>query len=191
MSDVEKSNQSQLDRRRFLRGSVSVGGGLLMPLGAGVWSLAAGATGGGIINTVVGGGAIRSGLATTVAISSPFSLSVDAADNVYICDNYYHRIYMVNATTRILTTVAGTGIPGKDGDGGLAVNASLCFPYGIDCDASGSLCIADTENLRVRWVDKATGVITLLAGGGSDTSDGVPATMASLATARCCDRQRR
>jgi sugar lactone lactonase YvrE len=180
MSNVEKSNQSQLDRRRFLRGSIGVSGGLLIPVGAGAWSLAAGATGGGIINTVVGGGAVRSGLATTVAISSPFSLSVDAADNVYICDNYYHRIYMVNATTGVLTPVAGTGIPGKDGDEGLAVNASLCFPYGIACDASGSLCIADTGNERVRWVDKATGLITLLAGGGSDASDGVPANTALL-----------
>ncbi|MBI5696134.1 MAG: hypothetical protein HZC51_10410 [Nitrospirae bacterium] len=71
------------------------------------------------------------------------------------------------------------------GDGGPATEASLYFPYGIVADEHGNLYISDTENRRIRKVDKA-GIITTVAGGGrygataADIGDGGPATSAVI-----------
>lgn len=163
-------------RRTFLECSVAAAGAALFPDVPA--SRLAAATGNGTIATVAGGGEVRTGPATQVAIGSPVALAVDAADNLYVCDNTYHRIYKVTSAG-ILTTVAGSGIPGYKGNGGPAITATLSFPYGIACNASGSLCIADSENARVRWVDPA-GVITTIAGDGSDVNDGIPAAQSRL-----------
>ena len=64
----------------------------------------------------------------------------------------------------IIDTVAGNGDAGYAGDGGLARNASLNEPKGLCLDSSGNLYIADSENHVVRLVDRATGVITTVAG---------------------------
>ena len=64
---------------------------------------------------------------------------------------------MIRRVTKIgglITTVAGTGTPGYTGDTGLATSATLRFPYGVASDASGNLYIADSENQRIRLVDK-------------------------------------
>jgi hypothetical protein len=134
MTDGQGSDYRRLSRCAFLSGSAAVTGALLLPAEAGTHVLAAArsylagrqraATGSAIITTVAGGGSIGSGgPATSAALSSPFSLSVDAANNLYICDNYYHRVHKVDAVTGILTTVAGSGVPGFSGDCGPAVNA--------------------------------------------------------------------
>jgi hypothetical protein len=73
-------------------------------------------------------------------------------------------------TTRSITTVAGNGIAGYSGDGGVAINAELNFPTGLSEDLTGSLYIGDTENNRVRKVVNPTqnnqDVITTFAGNG-------------------------
>lgn len=86
----------------------------------------------------------------------------------------------------VITTVAGNGIGGFSGDGGLAVNASLNWPSGVCIDWRGNIYIADENNNRVRKVD-ANGVITTIAGigplfpqVGGYSGDGGPATNAAL-----------
>ena len=81
----------------------------------------------------------------------------------------------------IITTVAGNGVGGFSGDGGLATTASLNFPAGVAVDGSGNLFIADTFNQRIRQVD-VTGIITTVAGNGVQgfSGDGGPATSARL-----------
>ena len=137
----------------------------------------------GVISTVVGGGPVGNKPATQAAISAIFSLSVDASNNVYASDNNYHRIYQISASTGLLTTVAGTGIPGYSGDGGPATAASLNYPYGIAVDPTGDLYIADANNDRVRYVSAATGLISTLAGTGkgSYNGDNIPASTAEVA----------
>src|ERR1700751_6098948 len=84
--------------------------------------------------------------------------------------------------SQIITTIAGTGTFGYSGDGGQATSAELYDPYGIAIDASGNVYIADYYNNRVRKVDANTGVISTIAGNGTQgySGDGGAATAAEL-----------
>ena len=109
----------------------------------------------GIIRTVAGNG-IRGfsgdgGPATNASLEFPQGVAVDAAGNLFIADWGNHRIRQVSLDG-IIRTVAGNGIHGFSGDGGLATNASLSQPVGVAVDAAGNLFIAEAENDRIRVV---------------------------------------
>jgi uncharacterized protein (TIGR03437 family) len=74
----------------------------------------------------------------------------------------------VSASTGIITTVAGNGVAAFLGDGGPATSASLSYPNGVAVDAAGNLFIADSTNYRVRKVSASTGIITTVAGNGTE-----------------------
>lgn len=140
----------------------------------------------GTITTVAGNGTAGytgdDGPATSAEIHGPLGLAVDAAGNLYIADSVNSVIRKVNPSG-IITTVAGNGTPpGFSGDGGAATSAELNQPYDVTADAAGDLYIADTYNYRVRRVDATTGVITTVAGNGTqgNTGDGGQATAAEL-----------
>jgi sugar lactone lactonase YvrE len=118
--------------------------------------------------------------AATALLHLPTSVAVDAVGNLYIADSSNHRIRKV-ATSGVMSTVAGTGVPGYSGDGGPATSALLNGPVGVALDASGNLFIADYVSQRVRKVTPG-GVITTIAGNGSQgyNGDGGPATSAQL-----------
>jgi sugar lactone lactonase YvrE len=105
-----------------------------------------------------------------------------ATTAVYIADNQNHAIRMVSIGTGIISTVAGTGVAGFSGDGGLATSAKLHNPFGVAVDTSGNVYIADTQNNRVRMIAVGTGIITTIAGNGSPSysGDGGSATAAGL-----------
>ena len=136
----------------------------------------------GVITTVAGNGTRGfggdNGPATTALLSSPKSVAVDAAANLYIADTGNNRIRSVSAG--VIGTVAGTGVLGYTGDNGPAVSAQLNVPNGIALDAAGNLYIADYNNNRVRKV--AAGVISTVAGKGTPgfSGDGGLATQAQL-----------
>ena len=92
-------------------------------------------------------------------------------------------LFLVGATPNIptITTVAGTGTVGYNGDGGAAVSAQLNNPWGIAVDSVGNLYIADSLNHRVRKVNPS-GIITTVAGSGERgfAGDGGMATSAKL-----------
>ncbi len=71
--------------------------------------------------------------------------------SLYIADFFNHRIRMVDSDGKI-STVAGNGVEGFDGDGGLATSASLNNPRDIIVNDKGELLIADTDNNRIRKV---------------------------------------
>ena len=81
----------------------------------------------------------------------------------------------------IITTVAGNGVYGFGGDGGLATGAALGAPEGARLDSIGNMYIADTDNNRIREVNPA-GVISTFAGSGtfSFAGDHGAATKAAL-----------
>ena len=64
-------------------------------------------------------------------------------------------------------TIAGTGAKGYAGDGGPALQALLNEPFMCAFDAAGNLYVTEATNHCVRRIDKATGVITTVAGTGA------------------------
>jgi uncharacterized protein (TIGR03437 family) len=89
-------------------------------------------------------------------LNAPRGIAFDSAGNLYIADSGNHRIRMVSATTKYITTVAGNGNQGFGGDGGPATSAALNYPLGVAVDASGTLYIADSQNFRIRMVSNNT-----------------------------------
>ena len=92
------------------------------------------------------------GPAKSAAFNGPKELAVDAAGNIWIVDTENHAIRFIDAATQRIGTVAGTGSPGGDGDGGSAIKARLDRPHGVAIGPDGSCWIADTNNHRLRRV---------------------------------------
>ncbi len=118
----------------------------------------------GVIQTVAGNGtAGYSGdgrSATLAQLSSPVGLAVDRSGALYIADQGNHAIRKVSSG--VISTVAGTGLAGTDGDGGLATAAMLFNPSGVAFDKAGTLYIADSGNNRIRVI--SGGIIRNFAG---------------------------
>jgi len=136
----------------------------------------------GDISTIAGGGVGDGGLAASASLYHSFGAAVDVSGNIYIADAGNNRIRKVDASTGVITTVAGNGTGGYSGDGGPAAAASLNLPSGAAIDASGNIYIADQNNHRIRKVDASTGNITTIAGNGTAaySGDGGPAASASI-----------
>lgn len=103
------------------------------------------------------------GPAIEAQLDHPAGLALDASGNLYIADARNCRIRLVAEGT--MTTAAGVGRCGFEGDGGPAAQAALDDPTGIAVAPDGTLFIVEAGNCRVRSV--SAGVITTLAGDGS------------------------
>jgi sugar lactone lactonase YvrE len=142
----------------------------------------------GRITTIAGTGTAGfsgdGGPGTSARLNTPHGIAVDGAGNVYIADPPNQRIRKVDTSGQI-TTVAGNGSSGYNGDGIPATSARLNYPKGVEIGPDGLLYIADNNNHRVRKVD-AAGMIRTVAGTGSSgfSGDGGPATAARLAEPR-------
>jgi sugar lactone lactonase YvrE len=135
-----------------------------------------------LISTVAGSGqkgySGDGGPALAAALNEPYELRFDRDGNLYFCEMQNHVVRRVDARTRVISTVAGTGVAGFTGDGGPAVKALLRQPHSIAFDPDGRLLICDIGNLRIRRVDLKTGMIETWAGTGEKkpTPDGSPIT---------------
>ena len=140
----------------------------------------------GIITTVAGNGGFTfsgdGGLATAASLNHPAGVALDTNGNLFIADAYNCRVRRVDASSGIITTVAGNGEFSFSGDGGPAIAASLWLPIGVRVDTDGNLFIADLYNHRVRRVDASTGIITTFAGSGQSgvSGDGGLATSVDI-----------
>ncbi|MEI8280533.1 MAG: T9SS type A sorting domain-containing protein [Bacteroidota bacterium] len=110
----------------------------------------------GIITTIAGTGITGyggdNGPAIQATLNLPLRLNVDKFGNVHFADEVNNRVRRIDGITGIITTVAGTGIAGYSGDGGLATNAQLYTTADVVIDTAGNLYIADAWNNRIRKV---------------------------------------
>jgi trimeric autotransporter adhesin len=141
-------------------------------------------TAGGVITTIAGTGVAGysgdSGPATLAALNGPFAIALSTSGDVFFSDMDNHCIRKINSTGTI-STVAGTGALGFNGDGIQATAAQLSRPAGVSIDNIGNIYFADNGNHRVRKID-LSGVISTIAGSGTSgyTGDNGPATDAQL-----------
>jgi sugar lactone lactonase YvrE len=136
----------------------------------------------GTITTIAGTGeegySGDGGPATSAQLTYPVGLAFDDRGNLYIADELSVRKIDPSGT---ITTVAGTGRGGHfSGDGGPATEAKL-IAADVALDSKGNLYIADSDNHRIRKVNK-DGIIHTVAGSGKKghSGDGGPATKAAL-----------
>ena len=112
----------------------------------------------GRIETVAGNGAGGysgdGNLATLAQLNGPNGLALDRAGSLYIADTGNHVVRRVSGG--VITTVAGTGEAGKDGDAGPATTARLFQPSAVVFDRLGNMLIADSANNRIRVVSNGT-----------------------------------
>jgi len=123
------------------------------------------------------------GLAINAELKKPHGVFLDEALNIFIADTENHCIRRVDASTLVITTVAGTPeTSGYSGDGGPATAALLKLPEDVFVDGAGNVFIADTENHVIRMVCAHDGTIHTLAGDGSKgyNGDDLPAVTAQL-----------
>jgi sugar lactone lactonase YvrE len=135
----------------------------------------------GTITTIAGAShfAGDGGPATSALLQNPSGVAVDGKGNVYIADTSNNRLRMVDASSRTVTTVAGSDLAGFSGDNGPAGAAQLSGPVALATDSSGAVYISDGGDVgiflgpdpgsRVRMIS-ATGTITTLAGGTAQAS---------------------
>ncbi|MGH9024079.1 MAG: hypothetical protein ACRDV9_13440, partial [Acidimicrobiia bacterium] len=95
---------------------------------------------------------------------SPRNITFDIDNDLIVADRDGNKIRSIDWETRIITTIAGSGVKGSGGDGGPALGAELDSPRGLGVDWMGNLYIADSLNNRVRKVDAQTGDMTTAAG---------------------------
>lgn len=113
----------------------------------------------GIFTTVAGNGVEATtektgdgGSATAASLNRPVGLAVDRAGNLYIAERNGHRVRKVTPAG-IITTIAGTGVAGFNGDHADATKAMLNTPRRLTINPAGDvLYIADTGNHRIRRI---------------------------------------
>ena len=130
----------------------------------------------GILTTIAGGGSDTSdGIPATAAKVSGSYIYIDRLGNIYTVSGNGGKLKKIDHLTGLISTVAGAGAPGTaSGDGGPATAAVLSWVAGIKMDGANNLYIGD--GYTIRKIDNTTGIITTVAGGGTSTVAGVPAT---------------
>ncbi len=139
------------------------------------------------ISTIAGNGnrgyAGDGGRAKNALFNFIWNVAIDhECGDIYVSDESNYRIRKINPSSGVITTVAGNGILGNSGNGGLATNASFTGPVGIAIGRGGNLFISDEILSQVYAVDKVTGRIRIISGNGTNgfSGDGGPAIKAIL-----------
>ncbi|MGH9838077.1 MAG: hypothetical protein ACREEM_04760, partial [Blastocatellia bacterium] len=120
----------------------------------------------GIINTIAGGAAGFSGdggpaASALINLSYPATMTFDAMGDLYFADRANQRIRKITISTGVISTVAGTGVSGFNGDGTTPAATALSFPTSVAFDAAGNMVIADSGNNRIRRVRPASALRTV------------------------------
>jgi sugar lactone lactonase YvrE len=136
-------------------------------------------TAAGVVTTLAGTAGISGSTdatGTDATFYNPDGVAVDASGTVYVADSGNHLIRKITSAG-VVTTLAGTGSPGRANGTGTA--ASFNYPTRVVLDAGGTLYVSDTLNSLIRKIT-AAGVVTTLAGSGSTGSTDGTGTAASF-----------
>lgn len=131
----------------------------------------------------VAGSAVSRGLADGPALSSnllsPVGLALTPSGDVVVAESGTNRVRRVSGNN--LTTIAGRFRFG--GDGGPAVSAVLSSPSTVTVDSEGNVYVADSQNYRIRKIDRR-GIITTVIGNGNPfpLAEGIGGATTSLGT---------
>jgi hypothetical protein len=134
-----------------------LGAGILLSACFGPGSIAA------QIGTGTAGYTGDGGKASAATLTAPGGVIVDSAGNGYVADTQNCVIRGYTKSSGFISTVAGNGTCGFNGDGS-ATGVELNHPTGLALGADGKLYIADTDNNRIRVEDLTTHTITTYAG---------------------------
>jgi hypothetical protein len=142
-----------------------------------------------IVTTFAGNGTSMyggdDGPAASAAFKSVTSIALDSTNRkLYVADSNAYVVRVIDLTTNIITTIAGTGVSGYSGDSGDAKLAKFKSTSGLAVDpTTNSLYISDSTNSRVRKVAlNNTRQISVFVGTGTatNTKDGGPAINATI-----------
>ncbi len=119
------------------------------------------------VYTTAGGYVGDKGPAAKACVMFPQFGSVDSAGNIYVADDFGNRIRMYNASTKVITTVAGDlGEYGYNGEGIPANKAAMGFPRSVLVfDAAGDFYYTDDGSNRIRAV--VNGIVNTIIGNGN------------------------
>ncbi len=109
-------------------------------------------------------------------LNGPRTLTFDRRGDMFVALREGNVVYRIDMKQKTLHHIAGTGEKGYAGEGGPAKKATLSGPKGISIGPNGGVYIADTESHTIRRIDLKSGIITTVAGDGSqhDGPDGDP-----------------
>lgn len=105
--------------------------------------------------------------ATSTGVTPNGAVAIDGSGNIFIADTYINRIRKVDASTGMISTVAGTGVGGFNGDGIAATTAQIHYAMAIALDNNGNIYFGDYSNYRIRKIDAISGYISTIAGTGT------------------------
>jgi DNA-binding beta-propeller fold protein YncE len=122
------------------------------------------------------------GPAIDAGIGGPFGLTIGPDSALYVCETLNHCVRRIDDRTGLITTVAGSGKRGYDGDKGPATKALCNEPYEVKFDSAGNMYFVEMQNHLVRKIDAATNAASTVAGTGLPgfSGDEGPATAARL-----------
>lgn len=120
----------------------------------------------GMMTTVVGTGRLGTsgdgGPAVEAQIQFPQTITFSPTGDMYLSDIFAHVVRKVSGG--VITTVAGTGTAGSEGDGGPAASAQLSRPYATIAVESGELYIAESNRIRRVAADGTISTLTEVQG---------------------------
>ncbi len=124
----------------------------------------------GFISTIAGDGLTAGehqgdgGPALRAQLDHPAGLAVAPNGDLYVADTGHNLVRRISADNRTITTIAGDGRTGSNGDGGPAIRASLAAPMGLALSSTNGrlvVYVADLLNNKVRVVESDGGISTL------------------------------
>jgi hypothetical protein len=132
------------------------------------------------VTTIAGAAMVPGNVGGKLASSrfrAPSGITTDGA-YLYVSDTGNSIIRAIDVDHDLVTTLAGTGTPGK-ADGATGKVASFDAPHGL-CVRGTTLYVADTNNHAIRAVELMTTEVTTVAGGVMGDADSRPGAAAQF-----------